>query len=270
VIYFVSFYGRCPKLSWNCTVALGGNSHGCGLSTECAVCGCSSSIQLSNVESETETTLGRCHPTYGPPSIYFLFLFLSLRSLSPFLLVSKANMDPAKLAKLQAAAAANRLGGKGTPRKKIVRKSKPSGSGDDKKLQAALKKLNVQAVNGIEEVNMFREDGNVLHFSAPKVHAAIPSNTFAIYGTGQVKELTELVPGILNQLGPDSLASLRKLAESYQAIQQSQAARGGVPGGAVAGEAPAGDDDDDDVPDLVESFDVDDAAAAKSNLEEVN
>jgi len=65
-----------------------------------------------------------------------------------------------------------------------------------------------------------------------------------VYGTGQVKELTELVPGILNQLGPDSLASLRKLAESYQAIQQNQK------------RPSAGDDDDDDVPDLVENFDT--------------
>ena len=72
------------------------------------------------------------------------------------------------------------------------------------------------------------------------------ANTFAVYGAGHVKELTELVPGILNQLGPDSLASLRKLAESYQAIQQSQQR---PPAGAV-------DDDDDDVPDLVENFDA--------------
>ena len=65
-----------------------------------------------------------------------------------------------------------------------------------------------------------------------------------------MKELTELVPGILNQLGPDSLASLRKLAESYQAIQQNQK------------RPSAGDDDDDDVPDLVENFD------AATNLED--
>ncbi|KAH7097058.1 NAC domain-containing protein, partial [Auriculariales sp. MPI-PUGE-AT-0066] len=104
-------------------------------------------------------------------------------------------------------------GGKGTVRRKIVQKAKTGGQGDDKKLQAALKKLNVQPISGVEEVNMFREDGNVLHFSNPKVHAAVSANTFAIYGVGQVKELTELVPGILNQLGPDSLASLRKLAE---------------------------------------------------------
>lgn len=62
----------------------------------------------------------------------------------------------------------------------------------------------------------------------------MPSNTFAIYGTGEDKELTELVPGILNQLGPDSLASLRKLAESYQNMSK--------------GEKEA---DDDDIPDLV-------------------
>lgn len=53
-------------------------------------------------------------------------------------------------------------------RRKVVRKGKPSSAQDDKKLQAALKKLNVQPIPGVEEVNMFREDGNVLHFSAPK------------------------------------------------------------------------------------------------------
>ena len=79
-----------------------------------------------------------------------------------------------------------------------------------------------------------------------------------------MKELTELVPGILNQLGPDSLASLRKLAESYQAIQQNQK------------RPSAGDDDDDDVPDLVENFDAVNIEektaeeASEANLEELN
>ncbi|KAG8700087.1 Nascent polypeptide-associated complex subunit beta [Ceratobasidium sp. 394] len=97
---------------------------------------------------------------------------------------------------------------------------------------------------------MFQSDGNVLHFTSPKVHAAFGSNTTAIFGTGHVKELTELVPGILNQLGPDSLANLRKLAESYQLMQ----ARAQAAGQAGAGAAPA--DDDDEVPDLIENFDA--------------
>ncbi|KAH7338041.1 NAC domain-containing protein [Rhizoctonia solani] len=158
-------------------------------------------------------------------------------------------MNAEKLAKLQAAAAANRIGGKGSVRRKVVPRSGPKvAGGDDKKLAAGLKKLNVQPIAPIEEVNMFLTDGNVLHFTAPKVHGAHSSNTFAIYGAGHVKDLTELVPGILNQLGPDSLASLRRLAESYQAMQRSQA----------AGQAGAPADDDDEVPDLIgaESFEV--------------
>jgi nascent polypeptide-associated complex subunit beta len=58
--------------------------------------------------------------------------------------------------------------------------------------------------------------------------------------------LTDLVPGIINQLGPDSLASLRKLAESYQAMNAAQQAAAGAKGG---------EEDDDDVPDVVENFD---------------
>ncbi|KAF1358885.1 nascent polypeptide-associated complex subunit beta [Lizonia empirigonia] len=147
-------------------------------------------------------------------------------------------MDQAKLARMQASV---RIGtGKGTPRRKVKKVHRAAGT-DDKKLQAALKKLNVQPIQAIEEVNMFKSDGNVIHFSAPKVHASVPANTFAIYGAGEDKELTELVPGILNQLGPDSLASLRKLAESYQSMQKEK------------GEAGEKDDDedDDDIPDLV-------------------
>lgn len=74
------------------------------------------------------------------------------------------------------------------------------------------------------------------------VHASVPANTFAIYGNGEDKELTELVPGILNQLGPDSLASLRKLAESYQSLQKGGEGEGGE----------KKEDDDDEIPDLVE------------------
>ena len=45
----------------------------------------------------------------------------------------------------------------------------------------------------------------------------------------------------MNQLGPDSLASLRKLAESYQSMKKDE-----------AGEGKKEDDDEDDIPDLVE------------------
>ena len=57
--------------------------------------------------------------------------------------------------------------GKGTPRRKVKKVHKSSGT-DDKKLQTSLKKMNVQPIQAIEEVNMFKDDGNVIHFAAPK------------------------------------------------------------------------------------------------------
>lgn len=56
------------------------------------------------------------------------------------------------------------------------------------------------------------------------------------------------MPGILNQLGPDSLASLRRLAESYQSLQKKEG--GGEEG--KEGEKKDDDDDDDEIPELVE------------------
>jgi nascent polypeptide-associated complex subunit beta len=55
--------------------------------------------------------------------------------------------------------------------------------------------------------------------------------------TFNILALSELVPGILTQLGQDSLQSLRKLAETYENAK-----------------APAGEAKDDEIPDLVENF----------------
>ncbi|CAO2592845.1 Transcription factor BTF3, partial [Lemmus lemmus] len=110
-------------------------------------------------------------------------------------------MNQEKLAKLQAQV---RIGGKGTARrkKKVVHRT---ATADDKKLQFSLKKLGVNNISGIEEVNMFTNQGTVIHFNNPKVQASLAANTFTI---------TEMLPSILNQLGADSLTSLRRLAEA--------------------------------------------------------
>ncbi|XP_028607878.1 transcription factor BTF3 [Grammomys surdaster] len=74
-------------------------------------------------------------------------------------------MNQEKLAKLQAQV---RIGGKGTARrkKKVVHRT---ATADDKKLQFSLKKLGVNNISGIEEVNMFTNQGTVIHFNNPKV-----------------------------------------------------------------------------------------------------
>ena len=152
-------------------------------------------------------------------------------------------MNPEKLKKLQADV---RLGGKGTPRrkKKVVHKTTAT---DDKKLQGSLKKLAVNTIPNIEEVNMMRDDGTVLHFNNPRVQASLAANTFAVTGHAEDKVLTEMLPGILNQLGSDGLNSLRRLAERMPQSRMADLAAGI--------EEMDDEDGDDDVPDLVDNFD---------------
>ena len=139
-------------------------------------------------------------------------------------------MNQEKLAKLQAQVC---IGGKGTARRKkmVVHRAATT---DDKKLQFSLKKLGVNNISGIEEVSMFTNRGTVIHFNNPKVQASLAANTFSITGHAETKQLTKLFPSILNQLRADSLTSLRRLAEAPLAT---------------------GEEEDDDVPDLVENFD---------------
>merc|ERR1712076_321252 len=67
-------------------------------------------------------------------------------------------MNAEKLKQLQANV---RIGGKGTVRrkKKVVHRT---ATADDKKLQSSLKKLSVNNIPGIEEVNMIKDDGTVI------------------------------------------------------------------------------------------------------------
>uniref|UniRef100_A0A914XXL9 Transcription factor BTF3 n=1 Tax=Panagrolaimus superbus TaxID=310955 RepID=A0A914XXL9_9BILA len=95
-------------------------------------------------------------------------------------------MNAEKIKQLQAAAEAVRTGGKGTARrkKKVVHKTAAT---DDKKLQSTLKKMNATNISEIEEVNMVKDDGTVIHFNNPKVQASVPANTFSISGTAENK-----------------------------------------------------------------------------------
>ncbi|GIX80360.1 transcription factor BTF3 homolog 4 [Caerostris darwini] len=150
-------------------------------------------------------------------------------------------MNPERLSKLQAQV---RIGGKGTARrkKKVVHRTATT---DDKKLQSSLKKLAVNNIPGIEEVNMIKEDGSVIHFNNPKVQASLAANTFAITGHAENKQITEMLPGILNQLGAESLTHLKRLATLQN------------PTGPISEQTNSGvdEEEDEEVPDLVENFD---------------
>lgn len=154
-------------------------------------------------------------------------------------------MNAEKLKQLQEQV---RIGGKGTQRrkKKVVHRATAT---DDKKLQGTLKKLGVNTIPGIEEVNLIKDDGNVIHFNNPKVQASLTANTFAITGHAETKTMTEMIPSILSQLGLENFSNLRKFAPGLGASGDKSPLNGNTEGTATQA------DDDDEVPDLVENFD---------------
>jgi len=79
-----------------------------------------------------------------------------------------------------------------------------------------------------------------MHFKNPKIQASLPSNTFSLHGQYEDKQLTELLPGIINQIGPESISRLGKLA--------------GIMDSANPVDDKPIDNSDDGAPDLVEKF----------------
>merc|ERR1712206_77166 len=143
-----------------------------------------------------------------------------------------SSVNPA-LARLQASV---RIGGKGSVRrkKKVVHKTTTT---DDKRLQNTLKRLGINSIPAIEEVNLFMDQGEVIHFTNPKVQASIAANTYVIIGVAETRKLQDLFPGILNQVDKSVLPSLKKIAENY-----------------TPDAADEDDEEDDEIPDLVENF----------------
>jgi len=137
------------------------------------------------------------------------------------------------------------IGGKGSQRRKV--KAKHQGGGmDDKKLQGQMKRLGVNSIPGIEEVNMFKEDNSVIHFENPKVQANIGANTYVISGSSETKNISELAPQLLSQMGPEGMMKLARMAE------QLQKAGGGA---GLPGMPAVKEEDDDGIPEIDGNFD---------------
>jgi nascent polypeptide-associated complex subunit beta len=130
-------------------------------------------------------------------------------------------------------------GGKGSVRRKKKVSNRSGSAQSDQKLNSTLKKLGASNIPGIEEVNFFKEDGKVMQFKNPKVQASVQSNTYVIQGPSETKQLTEFMPDIMSQLGMQDISALQNMAAA---------------GGMASHGIPEGDEDedDDDVPDLVE------------------
>ncbi|KAL6945121.1 hypothetical protein ACO0QE_002566 [Hanseniaspora vineae] len=140
-------------------------------------------------------------------------------------------VDPAKLAKLQKLSGTNKIGG---IRRKQVSKENNSKK-DDTKLLNTMASLKAVNMSDVAEANFFQENGQVLHFDKVGVQVAAQNNTTAFYGMPKEKQLQELFPNIITQLGDDSLNALTQMAQQMELAKKAQA-------GAEANSAETADD----------------------------
>lgn len=121
-------------------------------------------------------------------------------------------MNQEKLARLQSMQSMQRIGGKGTPRRTTQKKSLVPKIVEDKKLSTCLKKLNAHEIHNVESTAMFKEDGEVMHFSKPQVQF-VKGGVWAINGKHENKTILELMPEIIPQLGVEQTETLKQLTE---------------------------------------------------------
>lgn len=83
----------------------------------------------------------------------------------------------------------------------------------------------------------------------PKVQASIAANTWVVSGPSQTKKLQDILPSIINQLGPDKLDNLKKLIQQFQKKDNLEGIEEG----------------DDDVPELVEGETFEEASKQETS-----
>ena len=106
---------------------------------------------------------------------------------------------------------------------------------EDKKLKSTIKKFGMQQLQDIDEVNMFRDDNTVVHLKRPNTQFSVRENLLVVAGSAETRDLKDMMPDILKQVGP----------QQYQFLKSQL---GNLDGGKAEAE------DDDDVPNLVGTF----------------
>lgn len=127
------------------------------------------------------------------------------------------------------AEAGQRVGGKGTARRK-AKKIHKTPVVDDKKLALAIKRIGASMIQGIEEVQMTRGDGKVLSFMNPKVQAAPSANTYVVTGEPMVKDTEKDLEAIIRNLKQncDKLPKTKENVELLKQLEELEKRRGQV------------------------------------------
>lgn len=82
-------------------------------------------------------------------------------------------------------------------------------------VKGIVKKVGAQPL-GVDEINFFRDDNTIMHFQRPEAYASIQNNTFIVSGEPATKSIKDLLPDIIQQLGPKQHALLKELITGTQ------------------------------------------------------
>lgn len=110
----------------------------------------------------------------------------------------------------------NQIGGKGTQRRKHQVKHRQNKVEVDKKIEAVAKKAQSRKLNEISEINIFKDDNTVIHFRKPQLEYSFKEKVSFVAGTHETKNIKDLFPDILKQLGPKQLTLMKDFAEALK------------------------------------------------------
>ncbi len=127
------------------------------------------------------------------------------------------------------------IGGKGTQRRKHEAKKRGNKVETDKKIEAIAKKSQAKKLNEISEINIFKDDNTVIHFKKPTLEYSFKEKVSFVSGLHETKNIKELLPAIIKQLGPKQFEFMKEYAETLKTKDKK-------------------DDKDEQAPELVEDF----------------
>ena len=109
------------------------------------------------------------------------------------------------------------IGGKGTQKIKHQAKHRGNKVEADKKVQAVAKKAQAKKINEVSEINIFKDDNSVIHFKKPNIEYSFKEKVSFVSGQHETKNIKDLLPGIIKQLGPKQFEFMKDYADSIKA-----------------------------------------------------
>ena len=101
-----------------------------------------------------------------------------------------------------------RIGGKGTPKRK-VKVVHHNSSNSDKQTKEVIKKLQAQPIQELNEVNLFTNDLKVMQFKNPEVFGNLPNQIFIVCGQSEEKLVKDNFAEFITQLSSSQLEQLK-------------------------------------------------------------